>query len=425
MTATAVAAALDDAVHARTERAYALLEQLVREPSEVGGEDGAVAVLAAELEALGFDTRVVPIPAAMDEDPAAGVPVVAYDGARGALVARLAPHRPDPGARSLLLNGHLDVVPPGNARTWAGEPYGPRREDGWLVGRGAADMKGGVAMALLAVGAFLDVLRDAMGAELTFVGAIEEECTGNGTLATVRAGVLADAVVLTEPTQLDLLAAGLGVLWTEIRIDAAGGHAETAGSVPSALDLAARLLPVLRALQPAPEHPDAARCRVNVGRIRAGDWTSSVPAEATIDVRLGFPADWSVERGEAWTRARIADAVDADPRLHADQVTVRSSGMRAAGYGLAPDSGLIAALQAAHLDVHGTRPEVVATDATTDARFYLHQGGVPAVCFGPRGRGLHAADEAVELDSIVQGARTLVRFMAAWLGADTDPKEAG
>jgi acetylornithine deacetylase len=418
----ALAALLDEAVEARREGAFDLLERLVAEPSELGDEAGATAVVERELADLGFTTAVLPIPAEITADPAAGVPQLPYEG-RGPLVARMPAASPASTARSLLLNGHLDVVPPGGGRAWTGHPYRPRRDAGWMLGRGAADMKGGIVMALLSIGAFLDVLRTATGADIVFVGAIEEECTGNGTLATVRADVVADAVVLTESTGLDLMTAGLGVLWIELVVHTRGGHAETAGAATSALDLAAEMLPALRRLAPDPEEPDGVRYRANVGRITAGDWPSSVPATATIDLRVGFPADWTPEQAEDWVRERIAAVVDAQPGLDADQVTVRPSGMRAAGYALAPDSELVAALQAAHHAAHGAIPAITATEATTDARFYLNQAGVPAVCFGPRARALHAGDEAVELESIIQGARTLVRFMTGWLVPE--PARAG
>ena len=83
---------------------------------------------------------------------------------------------------SLLLNGHVDVVP-AEAELWSSDPFTPVRADGWLTGRGAGDMKGGFAMGLLAVAALREVMPDALTGELSFLSVIEEECTGNGTLA--------------------------------------------------------------------------------------------------------------------------------------------------------------------------------------------------------------------------------------------------
>jgi acetylornithine deacetylase len=100
---------------------------------------------------------------------------------------------------------------------------------------------------------------------------------------------------------------------------------------------------------------------------------------------------------------------------------VTPSGFRARGYGLADGSELARAVAAAHREVHGADPAVVASTGTTDARFYVNEGGVPALCYGPRVRGMHGIDEAVELDSIVAGARVLARFMANWLELPNEP----
>ena len=215
--------------------------------------------------------------------------------------------------------------------------------------------------------------------------------------------------------------AGVGVLWMEIGVVTSGGHAETAGDVPSALDLVTGLLPALRSLAPPTSGPDGPRYRVNVGRLRAGDWPSSVPSEATVASGSDFPPTGAQHGQRPGRDSPIDEAVAAHAGLESEQVSVRPSGMRAEGYRLPAESEQLTAIATAHHDAHGDRPALVSTEATTDARFYLNQGGVPAVCFGPRSRALHAAEEAVELDSIIQGARTLARFMAEWLG----PEAAG
>src|SRR6266567_4226180 len=136
------AEALDNALAAGAEQAFAFLEQLVAEASVLGHEAGAQAVLADELGALGFELEWVPIPADLADLPYAGVPPLDYDGSRRALVARQAGADPQAG-RSLLINGHLDVVPSGDPARWTSDPFTPTRRDGWLYGRGAGDMKAG------------------------------------------------------------------------------------------------------------------------------------------------------------------------------------------------------------------------------------------------------------------------------------------
>lgn len=405
---------LDEAILAHEERAHDLLAELVDAASVLGHERPAQAVLAAELDGLGFEVSWLDVPASIGDDPAAGVPALAYDD-RQVLVARLAGRAPDAGS-SLLINGHLDVVPADDAGAWSSPPFTATRIDGWLQGRGAGDMKCGLAMATLAIEALLATAGRPC-ADLTVVGAIEEECTGNGTLASVRAGVLADAVLLPEPTDLRVCTSGVGVLWVDVLVPGRPGHAEAAPSAASALECIAPVLDGLRALEDDLNRGlDEPRYHVNVGQLRAGDWPSSVPGSAELRVRVGFPTGMVPADAEARVRGAVAAAAAADPWLATHPPVVRASGFRAAGYALDDEAEVLAALRDAHADAHGARPDVVSINGTTDARFYLNEAGVPALCFGPRTRGMHGVDEAVELASIAAGARTLARFMAGWLG---------
>jgi acetylornithine deacetylase len=408
-----LAGRLDAAIDRHAAAAHALLEGLVAEPSVLGSEAGPQEVLAAELARLGFDISWVEIPETIAADPAAGVPQLPYAGRR-VLVGRRAGL--GAGGRSLLFNGHVDVVPAGDPDAWSSPPFTPTRVDGWLRGRGAGDMKAGFAMVTLAVESVLEAGARPL-ADLTVVATIEEECTGNGTLATVRAGVLADAVVLPEPTDLCVLTSGVGVLWVDVVVAGSPTHAETATAGVSALE---RIEPVLTALRGLAEQLnrglESPRYHVNVGELHAGEWPSTVPGSATLRVRVGFPPDMSPDEALARTRAAIAGAAAADDWLRAHPPDVRPSGFRAAGYALADDADIVQALRAAHVEAHREPPPIVGTNATTDARFYLNQAGVPALCFGPRTRGMHGVDEAVELASIAAGARTLARLMVAWMG---------
>ncbi len=210
--------AVDRAIDADAERAFAFLERLVAEPSTVGTEAPAQAVVAEELERLGFAVERLPIPADIGRHDGAGIPLVPYDE-RENVVGVLGPEE----GRSLLVGGHIDVVPAEEAGLWSSEPFTPTRRDGWMIGRGCGDMKAGYAMLSLAIGALRSVAPDAIGGPLRFLSVIEEECTGNGALAACLAGQLADGVVLTEPTGLELLVAGVGILWLEIADHREGG----------------------------------------------------------------------------------------------------------------------------------------------------------------------------------------------------------
>ena len=411
--------AFDDLIDDQAEQAFRFLEDLVRADSTVGREHGALEVLAERFAAIGFEIERVPMPLDIGDDPAAGVPQLSYAG-RYDVLARL-PHR-DGGGRSLLFNGHIDVVPPGDLTQWSSPPFEPVRRDGWLYGRGGGDMKAGFAMGWLALQAIQRLDPAMIAGDLALLAVIEEECTGNGTLAACRAGVLADAVVLLEPTDLDLLVAGVGVLWFEIVVEGTAGHAHDADRSASALRAALEVIAGLQEVERqinlgVDDHAFVGVSQpynLNIGTLHAGDWQSSVPATATIGVRFGFPRAWSIAKAVDHFTAAVADLAMTSPALQARPPVVRPNGFRAEGYALDPQHDLVTAVAAAHQAAHGKQPAAYGLGSTTDARFYLNQFAVPAVCYGPRAVDIHGIDEHVELQSIVDGAKTLVRFLAGY-----------
>jgi acetylornithine deacetylase len=417
--------AVDSAITEGAETAFSFLERLVAAPSTVGHEMAAQQVVAAELDRLGFEVTALNVPEEVADRVPGGVAQAAYAG-RPDMLGRI-----NPGASpSLLLNGHVDVVP-ADPGTWTSDPFTPVRRDGWLIGRGAGDMKGGFAMGLLAVAALRRAMPDAIAGELGFLSVIEEECTGNGTLAACQQGVLGDAVVLLEPTDLGLLLGGTGVLWADVEISGVPAHAEAADRAVNPVDRIPLILQALASLEDEiakaggddPAFAGVARPYVvNAGVVAAGDWASSVPGRARVGVRAGFPRHWSPDEALARLRSRILAASAGDPWLSAHPPVVRASGFRAEGYLIDSADPLVNALADAHANAHGgAPPRRFVLGSTTDARYYLNQFGVPAVAYGPRSRNIHGADEGVELASIVAGARTMARFIARFF-ASKEPR---
>ncbi|MDQ6688744.1 MAG: M20/M25/M40 family metallo-hydrolase [Actinomycetota bacterium] len=423
--------AVDRAITDLAPRAFALLERMVARPSTVGIESDAQELLVAELVDAGFAVSRLPIPEDIGLDPAAGVPRQEYAGRYDVVGLRTAALGQDARVstpRSLVINGHMDVVPADDISCWTSPPFEPHVRDGWMHGRGAGDMKGGFAAGLLALWA-LDAAAEGWlgGGTLTFVSAIEEEYTGNGTLAACHAGYLADAALLLEPTDLDLLLAGVSIIWVEIDVVGRSGHAEAAHrtanpilscrSIIDALERFERCLndehangPDADSVFKAIEHP----YNVNVGAFHAGDWASSVPSTARIEVRVGHPRRWNADEAFEAVKAAVLEACADNEYLVKHPPRLRMSGFRAERYAQKPSGDLVETLVAAHRDAHGTEPGLVAMGSTTDARYYLNQFGVPAVAYGPRTRNIHGTDEAVELASIVDTARTVARFLATW-----------
>jgi acetylornithine deacetylase len=321
------------------------------------------------------------------------------------------------GGRSLILNGHIDVVPPANEELWTSPPFEARVDGDWIYGRGAGDMKAG----LVAMTAAVKALREArveLAGDVILQSVVEEECTGNGTLQCLLDGAHADAAVLTEPHPDHLTIAQVGVLWFHVDIGGVPAHAARKAQGFNALDTAWDVLSELRAVErelnasarPALyegfEHP----INLNPGVLSAGDWPSTVAAKCTLSCRLAcFPGEDPHE-----LQRRVETAVGrADPAAR-----VRYDGFVCEGSMVSEDEPLVQVLSHAYASVHGDAPALEATTATTDARHFVRRG-IPAVCYGPRAERIHGIDERVSRSSMAECAQVLAQFVVDWCGGQT------
>jgi acetylornithine deacetylase len=394
------------AVEAAFDGYVAFLQELVCVPSLFGGEEPAQRLVEERLKDLGFDVRSIqPEPDRLAERPDSGIPLMSYEGRRS-LVGTLGAGS----GRSLLLNGHVDVVSAEPAERWTKDPWSGEVENGRLYGRGALDMKGGVAAMLLAVEAAL--APGPLAGPLVYQSVIEEECGGNGALAACLEGPGADGVVIAEPTNggLDLVAPG--VIWARITLEGHSRHASHADEGSNPIEAAFAAVSALRELEAslnADPEPEFAGVQnpylLNVGALHAGDWPSMTPGKAELDVRLGFPI--RMEPAEA--QELLARAV-----ARVDGARVEFRGFRARGYSFDEGSELVRLLGDCHEAIHGGRPKPEPARATTDLRFFEGQ----AVCYGPTGDGLHGVDEWVDLQSIADVATVLALLMRRWGGEE-------
>ncbi|HWV86200.1 MAG TPA: ArgE/DapE family deacylase [Capillimicrobium sp.] len=412
-----------EAVAAQAPWMEALLADLVRAPTVLGDEDAGQAVMARAFADCGLEPVDVPLRADALRG-AEGASPFSWDVAgKRNVVATWAADAPTDGARSLILNGHVDVVPPAAEHLWTHAPYGAEREGDWLYGRGAGDMKAGLAAMVGAVRA-LRALGLPLGAPVQLQSVVEEECTGHGALQCLLDGHRADACVITEPHPDHLTVAQVGVLWFHVDVDGEPAHAARADRLGfNAIEAAGAVLEALRALEaelnvdpPPPYDAFAHPINLNPGIVAGGDWTSTVAASCTLSCRLACYPGESPDALAARVEATVARAAAEDPRVAGGRVRVRYDGFRCEGCTVAGDEPLVRALGDAYATRHGARPELVATTATTDARHFV-RAGIPAVCFGPRAERIHGIDERVSLSSMVETAQVLALFVRDWSGA--------
>ena len=391
----------------------ARLAALVAVPS-IGGTDPEheiQALLAADLAAAGLETDHWRLP--LDELLAApdfpGVEVH-RDEAWG-LVGRLA--GTGDGA-TLMLNGHIDVVPVGDPLAWTTpDPFSGRVVDGELHGRGACDMKAGVVAALAAVTA----LRRAgvpLRGDLLLACVPGEEDGGLGTYATLRRGWTAHACVVPEPTSLDLVTANAGALTFRLSVPGRATHASRRTDGVSAVE---KLVPVLAALgrlesdRNRDVDPLMARWTLayplSIGRLQAGDWASSVPDLLIAEGRLGVALDEPVEDARAALEQAVAEVSADDPWLRDHPVTVQWWGGQFASGRLPADSDLADRMSAAHTAVATGTPSRWGAPYGSDLRL-LAGAGIPTLHYGPGDAVLaHAPDERVPLAEVHTAARAL------------------
>jgi acetylornithine deacetylase len=410
------------AIDADWDRQVEFLRGLVSRRSTLGDEARVQRFIAAELAGMGLDVDVWDIDhGALAEHPAYGPVEWSYEGRPN--VATRWPAAAD-GGRSLVFQGHIDVVPATPEHRWTHDPWGGEIADGRLWGRGAADMKAGVAAMIFAARALREAGAGLRG-DLSLVTVIEEECTGNGALAALQRGYTADAAVIPEPFGPALLEGQVGVLWARVTVHGQGAHAERATQAHNAVAKAARVVQAIAAIEEQANrdedrHPQFAGTphplNYNVGVIRGGDWPSSVPEECVLEVRFAAYPGEDLSEVQRRFRTALVEAVRDDPWLAEHPPEVTFHGFRADGFVIARDAPVMQAVAAAHRDVVGGEPEFLTFTATTDARLFNLYFDTPATCYGPLGGNLHAPDEWVDLDSLRTTTKVLASTAMDWCG---------
>ncbi len=412
--------AILSAITAEQPALESLLEELVAAPTTCGHEQPGQAIMRAALADLGLEPRDVPLDAqALRAHP--GAAPFSWDvSGKANVVARWGPAETK-GGRSLILNGHIDVVSPEPSDMWSSPPFVARREGEWLYGRGAGDMKGGLAAMVGAVRGLRRLGLEPL-APVELQSVVEEECSGNGAVQCVIDGRPADAVIVTEPTSLAIWNSQVGVLWFQVVVRGEPAHAGSAPAGRNAIEASFPLISALRALEvelnevpPAPYDVYGRPINLNVGIIRGGDWPSTVAAECILHCRLALYPGTPVDDLRSQVEETVARAA---AELVGFEVRVRYDGFACEGYTLDRGAPLITELEAACEQARGTRPELFATTATTDARTFQLYGESPAVCFGPRAEAVHSIDERVHLPSVLQTAHALALFIGEWCGLE-------
>ena len=340
------------------------------------------------------------------------------------------------GGRDLMLNGHIDVVPVGEESAWTTPPFDPAVRDGRVYGRGAVDMKGGLACALEAARAIREAGLRLRG-RLSVASVVGEEDGGTGTLATLLRGHTAHGAVITEPTQLRLVTAQAGSLMFRLTVAGFSAHGCVREEGVSAVEKFLPLFAALRRLEAErcgadaapgaaaglpgkrtpvagdPRSPLFAQYRlpwpIEVGTLRAGDWASSVPDTLIAEGRYGVAVGEDPAAARRAFEDALARAAAADPWLAAHPPAVEWWGGRFDPAVTATDDPVVRAVSGAAAAVSGAPPPLQGVTYGADMRLLVNVGRIPTVMFGPGDvRVAHMPDEHVPVADLEAVARTLV-----------------
>jgi acetylornithine deacetylase len=398
------------------------IRRLVRIPSWNGEEIAAQELVAELMDDLGLSVDVWEI----DLDAVRAHPDASWEIDRDRALGVVGSLEGGGGGPTLLLNGHVDVVPPGDEALWNYPPFAAVVEDGRIVGRGALDMKGPLMAGLFGLAAVR-----ASGVELAgtvrLQSVVGEEDGGLGTLATLLRGYRGDGAIVMEPTDLAVVPVQSGCLNFRVRVSGRAAHGAVREEGVSAFE---KLFVVYRALgdlerrrnQGLATDPLFARYPIpfpiSVGTMCGGDWASSVPDHATMEGRLGVRPDESLADARRALEASVAEVASADPFLRDHPPRVEWWGGRFLPASTPLDHPLVRCLGEAVSEATSTPARYEAVPFGADAGLIQRVGGTPVVIFGAGDiRGAHRPDERVDIEALTTMARALSLAIVRFCGA--------
>ena len=406
-----------------------LTQSLVRIPS-VSGEEGEVQeFIAKKLSELGLQPKfVLPDVDDLRKSPdffeTTSFARVGYEGRPNVMGVLRGQGR----GRSICLSGHVDVVSAEPIENWSRNPWCGEVDGGLLYGRGAGDMKGGIAAMITAVQSLRECGIRLLG-DVFVETTIEEEDGGiGGNLFMRLTEPKADAALIPEPSNLQLGVASSGVMYFRVTVPGVSAHAATAHFGVNAIH---KMIPIIEALRKlneerqktiSYEYAEASDPRmkgrvttINPGVIRAGDWPSTVPGACMLECRVGWPPGETREEVKEQVERAISGAAGNDDWLKDNPPHVEWFGWYARPHEQDVSHPFIRCLGNNISEATGKEPLFVGGSAGLDTRFFVHYGTPAAVC-GPSAERIHSHDECVSIKSLVLLAEVIASTLIDWCG---------
>src|SRR5690625_2950010 len=326
------------------------------------------------------------------------------------------------GGKSIILNGHVDVVPEGDHQQWDEDPYSGKVMKGNVFGRGATDMKGGNIAMIMAIEA-IKSLNLSLKGNVIFQSVIEEESGGAGTLDAILQGYKADAAIIPEPTNMKIFPKQQGSKWFRLIVTGRTAHGGTRYHGISAIDKAFIVNEHVHELEkirnarldePLYDHVPIP-IPINIGSIKGGDWPSSVPDIVQLEGRIGIAPGETMEQVQIELEDWIARLVEKDDWFKEYPVKLEWYGARWVPGEIELSHPLMNILSKNYSLVTDEAPVVEASPWGTDGGLLTQVAQTPTIVFGPGTTNLaHFPNEAIELKKIVDTAKIIAATVVDW-----------
>lgn len=415
---------IDALIEQRQSELVALAQRLVQTPSISGDEKKYQLLLAKEMRQLGMQVDLwYPTDEDLRQHPAYAMVDARELTGRPSLVGRISGEEGTSG-RSLMINCHADVVPAGDVATWSFAPFGGQLVDGKLYGRGSCDMKGNTAVALFVLGLLQEAGYQPAG-EIQFHSVTGEETGGVGTLSSIVRGYQADAAIILEPTNLEIVPAQAGAATFRLTVPGKAAHGsmreEGVNPIEKFIRLHTALLALERKRNQEFDHPFyqgfANKIPLSIGTISSGVWHSSVPDQLVAEGRYGVRVGESIADAQA-EFAQCVQVVCADDHwLKQHPVILQWIDGQFESTEITLKEPILQLLAECYRQVFSGEPPLRGVTYGSDMRLLVNYANIPSVLFGA-GNILvaHGADEYIPIADMLSMAKIIARLIVAWCG---------
>ena len=328
-----------------------------------------------------------------------------------------------PSARSLILNGHMDVVSPEPVAEWQYPPWEGKVVGNKLYGRGAWDMKSGLTANYFALKSVLDAGLKPRGTVMLQSVIEEENLGGGGTLACFLEGFTADGMIIPEP-HLKITLAHPGILFFRVRVVGKPAHAGEAHTGVNAIGKMNQVYQAIVALDerraeqqhyPLFEQNSGRSCHICIGTYRAGDWISTVAGWAELECRLSYLPGEDVDEVKDEVRRAVNAVTRSDDWLAQHPPEITWLARFADAWEQAPDAPFVTAFKNTADKILASGAEIIGATWGMDTRHAMYFN-LPAISFGPDGENIHGINECVDLDSVIDCTKIFALFIMEWCG---------